>query len=232
MLVSQLLRLHSVIDHPFEAETLVITTQLDLTHPWPVTTREERKYVEGSVSRRQKTQDLYTSYNRLSTTTNNQQLISEARQELETSLGLLEVDIDDLEESVAAVEESGTRWGLTFAEVERRRKALEDVKAVVRNMRSSISDRHSAIASPSLHRQTAQSTSRSNAAQGRHSANEPFSDIELGHTGHSSHAINANGGQYKDDPYAGRPSDEVREYELEQQQVGTTAASIHHSRGD
>lgn len=78
------------------------------------------------------TRDLYASCNRLSTTSNNQQLIAEARQELETSLGLLEVDIDDLEESVTAVEESGTRWGLTFGEVESRRKALEDVKAVVR----------------------------------------------------------------------------------------------------
>jgi chromosome segregation ATPase len=85
--------------------------------------------VENTLSQ---TRELYTSYLRLKSTSNNQQVISEARQELETSLGLLEVDIEDLEDSVTAVEESGTRWGLSYEEVQSRRRALEDVIADVR----------------------------------------------------------------------------------------------------
>lgn len=78
------------------------------------------------------TRDLYTSYLRLARTSNNQHLVSEAKQELATSLGLLEIDIEDLEGSVTAVEESGTRWGLSYEEVQSRRRALENVKADVR----------------------------------------------------------------------------------------------------
>jgi hypothetical protein len=59
-------------------------------------------------------------------------LIAEAKQELATSLGLVELDIEDLEQSVTAVEESGTRWGLSYEEVSSRRRALENVKADVR----------------------------------------------------------------------------------------------------
>ncbi|KAJ9105253.1 hypothetical protein QFC21_001619 [Naganishia friedmannii] len=173
------------------------------------------------------TRDLYTSYTRLSTKSNNQQLISEAKQELETSLGLLEVDIDDLEESVTAVEESGTRWGLTFGEVESRRRALEEVKAVVRNMRSSLSNKqYSAAPSPPYRSTPAQSSNKFDSSMGKRSGGaggDPFTDIELGNTGNSSYTMSNNdSGQYKDDPsdpYAGRPSDEVREYELEQQQL-------------
>ncbi|KAJ9120761.1 hypothetical protein QFC22_002693 [Naganishia vaughanmartiniae] len=170
------------------------------------------------------TKDLYTSYTRLSATSNNQQLISEAKQELETSLGLLEVDIDDLEESVTAVEESGTRWGLTFQEVESRRRALEDVKAVVRNVRSSLSNSQtSTAASPSYRQIPPQASNKLNTSKGKRSGvGDPFTDVELGNTRNSSYPLNNNDGQYKDDPsdpFAGRPSDEVREYELEQQQV-------------
>lgn len=85
--------------------------------------------VENALSQ---TRDLYTSYLRLARTSNNQQLISEAKQELATSLGLVEIDIEDLEDSVTAVEESGTRWGLSYEEVQNRRRALEDVKADVK----------------------------------------------------------------------------------------------------
>ena len=59
-------------------------------------------------------------------------MIGEARQDLETSLGLLEVDIEDMEDSVKAVEESGSRWGLSYEEVQRRRRTLESIKADVK----------------------------------------------------------------------------------------------------
>ena len=59
-------------------------------------------------------------------------MIGDARQDLETSLGLLEVDIEDMEDSVKAVEESGSRWGLSHGEVERRRRTLESIKADVK----------------------------------------------------------------------------------------------------
>lgn len=76
--------------------------------------------------------ELYESYLRLNSTSNNQRVIAEARQDLETSLDLLEVDIDDMEDSVKAVEESGSRWGLSYEEVQRRRRTLENVKADVK----------------------------------------------------------------------------------------------------
>lgn len=59
-------------------------------------------------------------------------MIDEARQDLETSLGLLEVDIEDMEDSVKAVEEGGSRWGLSYEEVQRRRRTLESIKADVK----------------------------------------------------------------------------------------------------
>lgn len=45
--------------------------------------------------------------------------------------GLL-LDVEDLEASVQAVEETGSRWGISESEVRSRRKFLESVKEEVR----------------------------------------------------------------------------------------------------
>lgn len=93
-------------------------------------------------------------------------------------------------------------------------------------MRSSLSNNQSSTApSPSYRQTPPQPSNRFDVSKGRRSAGDPFSDVELGHTGNPSNTTNHDNGLYKDDPsdpYTGRPSDEIREYELEQQQVGWT----------
>lgn len=54
---------------------------------------------------------------------------------------------------------------------------------------------------------------------GKHRGSDPFSDVELGQTGAKSTRQGNNNAAYSDDPYAERRSDEVEEYEMEQQQV-------------
>ena len=54
---------------------------------------------------------------------------------------------------------------------------------------------------------------------GKHRGSDPFSDVELGQTGASSTRKGNNGAAYSDDPYADRRSDELEEYEMQQQQV-------------
>lgn len=56
----------------------------------------------------------------------------EARKELQGTLALLEADLEDLEESVRAVEQTGDRWGIEEHEVRRRRQFVERIKAEVR----------------------------------------------------------------------------------------------------
>lgn len=48
----------------------------------------------------------------------------------------------------------------------------------------------------------------------KHRGSDPFSDVELGQTRKGN-----NNAAYSDDPYGERRSDEVEEYEMEQQQV-------------
>ena len=43
----------------------------------------------------------------------------------------LEADLEDLEESVRAVEDAGSRWGMEEGEVSRRRRFVERVKGEV-----------------------------------------------------------------------------------------------------
>lgn len=43
----------------------------------------------------------------------------------------LEADLEDLEESVRAVEDAGSRWGMEEGEVTRRRRFVERVKGEV-----------------------------------------------------------------------------------------------------
>lgn len=47
-------------------------------------------------------------------------------------MSLLEADLEDLEESVRVVEETGERWGIEVGEVQRRRGFVERVKGEVR----------------------------------------------------------------------------------------------------
>ncbi len=56
----------------------------------------------------------------------------EARKELQGTLALLEADLEDLEESVRAVEQTGDRWGIEEHEVRRRRQFVERIKTEVR----------------------------------------------------------------------------------------------------
>ncbi|KAI5454050.1 hypothetical protein NCC49_005041 [Naganishia albida] len=162
-----------------------------------------KREVDNALSH---SRDLYASYLRLARTSNNQQLISEAKQELTISLGLVELDLEDLEESVTAVEESGTRWGLSYEEVQSRRRALENVKADVREMLDTIADDQHTTPAP-------------NQTNGRHRGSDPFSDVELGQASTAGRNTSNGNNAYSDDPYAERRSDEVEDYEMEQQQI-------------
>lgn len=53
----------------------------------------------------------------------------------------------------------------------------------------------------------------------KHRGSDPFSDVELGQTDAAQPRKSDNNNAYSDDPYAERGSDEVEEYEMEQQQV-------------
>lgn len=86
------------------------------------------------------THKLLASYQRLlagpspSTSGNRRTLLSEARDELLSSLDVLEGDIVDLEDAVEALEagqRGGGGWGLGMEEVRRRRGELEGVKREV-----------------------------------------------------------------------------------------------------
>lgn len=70
---------------------------------------------------------LHASYLRLVRSSSSTTLRSEALDELRTALETLDGDLEDLEFSVVAVEESGDRWGVSDAEVRRRRSHLDGV---------------------------------------------------------------------------------------------------------
>ncbi|KAF4583356.1 hypothetical protein EYR38_002106 [Pleurotus pulmonarius] len=77
----------------------------------------------------------------------------EAREELQTSLDLLEVDLDDLDESVRIVEtaEGARSFGLSDAEVQERRQYVRKVKKEIELMRSRLTtsvDQHPLSPSP------------------------------------------------------------------------------------
>lgn len=81
---------------------------------------------------------LHTSFQRLQqqstsgSSTNRQQLIEEARSELIGHLDFIQGDVDDLQASVEAVQESGSRWGISDAEVKERKRFLNEVVDNVR----------------------------------------------------------------------------------------------------
>ncbi|EKD03948.1 hypothetical protein A1Q2_01772 [Trichosporon asahii var. asahii CBS 8904] len=64
---------------------------------------------------------LLDSYERIKSTAPGSTSLSETVEELQTTLGLLETDLEDLEECVRVVEDHGDRWGLASAEVRERR---------------------------------------------------------------------------------------------------------------
>jgi uncharacterized protein YlxW (UPF0749 family) len=80
---------------------------------------------------------LASSYQRLQqrrqsqTTSSQSNIIEEARRDLQTQIQNLLSDIEDLEASVEAVEEGGSRWGISDGEVRERRDFLKSVKGEV-----------------------------------------------------------------------------------------------------
>ncbi|PWY79716.1 SNARE domain protein [Aspergillus heteromorphus CBS 117.55] len=89
------------------------------------------------LSTLQTTRPLFSSYLRirsLAKTPNNPEL-QQARSELETTLTDLTADLDDLVESVRAIEQDPYRFGLELEEVQRRRSLVNDVGAEVEKMR-------------------------------------------------------------------------------------------------
>jgi syntaxin 6 len=77
------------------------------------------------------TKDLLQSYSRISSTSNSHD-IEETKNELRSTLEALEADLEDLDESVRAVEGAGSRWGMDDREVNRRRGFVERVKREVK----------------------------------------------------------------------------------------------------
>ncbi|KAL4942761.1 hypothetical protein BDV06DRAFT_157073 [Aspergillus oleicola] len=83
------------------------------------------------------TRPLFSSYLRirsLAKSPSNPEL-QQARSELETTLADLTADLDDLVESVRAVEQDPYRFGLEIEEVARRRKLVDDVGKEIEEMR-------------------------------------------------------------------------------------------------
>ncbi|PYH87837.1 SNARE domain protein [Aspergillus ellipticus CBS 707.79] len=89
------------------------------------------------LSTLQSTRPLFSSYLRirsLAKSPSNPEL-QQARSELETTLTDLTADLDDLVESVRAIEQDPYRFGLELEEVQRRRSLVNDVGAEVEQMR-------------------------------------------------------------------------------------------------
>lgn len=92
------------------------------------------------LSTLQASRPLFSSYIRirsLAKTPQNPEL-QQARSELETTLSELSADLDDLVESVRAVELDPYRYGLELEEVSRRRNLVNDVGTEVEEMRKEL----------------------------------------------------------------------------------------------
>ncbi|KAE8147048.1 SNARE domain protein [Aspergillus avenaceus] len=88
----------------------------------------------------QTTRPLFSSYLRirsLAKSPSNPEL-QQARSELEATLEELTADLDDLVESVRAIELDPYRYGLELEEVQRRRKLVEDVGSEIEKMREEL----------------------------------------------------------------------------------------------
>ncbi|PYI29786.1 hypothetical protein BP00DRAFT_416982 [Aspergillus indologenus CBS 114.80] len=92
------------------------------------------------LSTLQSTRPLFSSYLRirsLAKSPSNPEL-QQARAELETTLTDLTADLDDLVESVRAIEQDPYRFGLELEEVQRRRSLVTEVGAEIENMRQEL----------------------------------------------------------------------------------------------
>ncbi|OOF94291.1 hypothetical protein ASPCADRAFT_508059 [Aspergillus carbonarius ITEM 5010] len=92
------------------------------------------------LSTLQSTRPLFSSYLRirsLAKSPSNPEL-QQARSELETTLTDLTADLDDLVESVRAIEQDPYRFGLELEEVQRRRSLVNDVGAEIEKMREEL----------------------------------------------------------------------------------------------
>jgi hypothetical protein len=78
------------------------------------------------------TKDLLQSYSRINGSGSSSSDIEETRAELRATLEALEADLEDLDESVRAVEGAGSRWGMDDQEIGRRRGFVERVKKEVK----------------------------------------------------------------------------------------------------
>ena len=86
------------------------------------------------------TRPLFSSYLRIRSTAssaNSQELI-DARKDLETTLRDLNTDLEDLTQSVRAVEKDPYRYGLEIDEVERRRRLVVEVGGEIEDMREEL----------------------------------------------------------------------------------------------
>ncbi|KAE8384786.1 SNARE domain protein [Aspergillus alliaceus] len=103
--------------------------------------REYNRAAEKDVlATLQTTRPLFSSYLRirsLAKSPSNPEL-QQARSELEATLTELTADLDDLVESVRAIEQDPYRYGLELEEVERRRKLVEEVGGEVEKMREEL----------------------------------------------------------------------------------------------
>lgn len=83
---------------------------------------------------------LFSSYLRIRSLAKNPDNpeLKQARSELETTFTELTADLDDLVESVRAIEQDPYRFGLELEEVQRRRKLVDDVGAEAEKMRQEL----------------------------------------------------------------------------------------------
>lgn len=86
-------------------------------------------------------------------------------------------------------------------------------------MLDSIADRQTPATTMASPQSGPASASHTNRTSGKHRGSDPFSDVELGHSASAGYNAGNGNSAYTDDPYAERRSDEVDEYEMEQQQV-------------
>ncbi|KAI2793968.1 hypothetical protein POX_a00557 [Penicillium oxalicum] len=94
----------------------------------------------------QASRPLFSSYLRirsLAKSPNNPEL-KQSRTELETTLTELTADLNDLVESVRAIEQDPYRFGLELEEVQRRRKLVDDVGREIEQMRTELAQAVSA----------------------------------------------------------------------------------------
>lgn len=109
-------------------------------HPPPFSQLVLTTLYRDVLSTLQTSRPLFSSYLRirsLAKSPSNPEL-QQSRSELETTLTDLSADLDDLVESVRAIEQDPYRYGLELEEVQRRRKLVEDVGAEIEQMRQEL----------------------------------------------------------------------------------------------